>query len=337
MLSNTHLVIPGQVITESSEGGGFLRGHGTYVENIGGGSAAGENRGKHENSIEMMDAEMQRGDGSDADEDMPTKEKTQQQQRLIASVAGVIERVNKLVSVSPAASSVYVPAIGDLVVGRISTVQANRWKVTLNPTQREAALLLSGVNLPNGAQRIRTSEDALMMRKLYTEGDLVSAEVQQVMHDGTASLHTRSLRYGKLENGCVVTVPPSLVPRMKQHFATLTLSNASIDVLLACNGILWIQRSIPKEWTTAEDQDIPLAETLQKQRKRHAETPVLSHERTAICRVRNSIEALRVVNCRITPDTITAVYECSLDHGIHPKMMMDPRIVIQITAPTRKR
>lgn len=335
MLSNTHLVIPGQIITESSEGGGFLRGHGTYVENISGNSAPGE-RGNYENSIEMMDAEMQTGDGSDADEDMPAKENSQQQ-RLIASVAGVIERVNKLVSVKPAASSIYVPAIGDLVVGRISTVQANRWKVKLNPTQREAALLLSGVNLPNGAQRIRTSEDALMMRKLYTEGDLVSAEVQQVMHDGTASLHARSLRYGKLENGCVVTVPPSLVPRMKQHFATLTLSNASVDVLLACNGILWIQRSIPKEWSAAEDQDIPLAETLQKQRKRHTETPVLSDERIAICRVRNAIEALRVVNCRITPDTIIAVYECSLDQGFHPKQMMEPHVVIQITAPTRKR
>ncbi len=33
---------------------------------------------------------------------------------------------------------------------------------------------------------------------LLQEGDLVSAEVQQLYSDGAASVHTRSLKYGKL-------------------------------------------------------------------------------------------------------------------------------------------
>ena len=85
----------------------------------------------------------------------------------------------------------------------------------------QGQLPLSGVNLPGGVQRIRTSEDVLEMRNLFKEGDLLTCEVQQVQKEGTLVLHTRSLRYGKLENGTLVTVPPSLVGRRKNHFVTL--------------------------------------------------------------------------------------------------------------------
>lgn len=37
-----------------------------------------------------------------------------------------------------------------------------------------------------------------MMREYLQEGDLISAEVQSVFTDGTLSLHTRSLKYGKV-------------------------------------------------------------------------------------------------------------------------------------------
>ena len=37
-----------------------------------------------------------------------------------------------------------------------------------------------------------------MMREYLSEGDLISAEVQSVFSDGQLSLHTRSLKYGKV-------------------------------------------------------------------------------------------------------------------------------------------
>ena len=102
-----------------------------------------------------------------------------------------------------------------------------------------------------------------MMRKYFTEGDLISvckpvteviihyfilfvpqAEVQQVFSDGSLSLHTRSLKYGKVRNiiccvyvllslclqlmkGCLLTVPPLLVKRCKNHFHNM-LCGASV-------------------------------------------------------------------------------------------------------------
>ena len=67
-------------------------------------------------------------------------------------------------------------------------------------------LLLSSVNLPGGELRRRSAEDELAMRSYLREGDLVSAEVQQLYHDGSASLHTRSLKYGKLGQGTLIKV-----------------------------------------------------------------------------------------------------------------------------------
>jgi exosome complex RNA-binding protein Rrp4 len=52
----------------------------------------------------------------------------------------------------------------------------------------------------------RGVEDELSMRKHLVEGDLISAEVQNMFHDGSLSLHTRSLKYGKLNQGCLIKV-----------------------------------------------------------------------------------------------------------------------------------
>ena len=60
-------------------------------------------------------------------------------------------------------------------------------------------LLLAAVNLPGGELRRRSERDELQMRQLLGEGDLVSAEVQAFFQDGALSLHTRSLKYGKVK------------------------------------------------------------------------------------------------------------------------------------------
>jgi exosome complex component RRP4 len=335
-----HLVVPGQLIAISAEGEGsssvgFLRGHGTYVENhsgqlddvaqlMGGSTTTKEQHEPYEN-------------GEIEDQELTSKV---QGLRLVASVAGVVERVNKLISVIPTAPMPYVGHVGDLVIGRVLSVGSSRWKVDLGCGVHPGKLPLSGVNLPGGVQRIRTAQDALAMRFLFKEGDLLSAEVQSVQHgDGVLVLHTRSLRYGKLENGCVLSVPPALIVRMKQHFATLP-EYVGVDVLLGKNGMVWIQRTVPKSWSdsiakSAEEIEAPLAETLQKLRQKHAETPVENAMREKIARVRNAVEALALVYCAITKDNIMKVYDASIEYQVNVKDMLCPDVILTITSLTR--
>ncbi|KAL7542660.1 hypothetical protein ACHAXR_012106 [Thalassiosira sp. AJA248-18] len=394
-----HFVLPGQVLatSHSETEGGFLRGHGTYIElvpdendddehdfdddgNIHGGGMAGRSKrdkgssgwgNDNANVVMQMDDGNKDNKGDDNENDGHENDIPKGPQRLIASVAGTVERVNKLISVIPLSPSIYSGQVGDLVVGRIVGVGGSRWKVSLtcsspassgsNGSMKEGQLPLSGVNLPGGVQRIRTSEDVLAMRSLFKEGDLLTCEVQQVQaRDGTLILHTRSLRYGKLDNGVLVTVPPSLVGRRKNHFVTLKGLNRKIvtdgndasmdvdgeegegdvDVYLGLNGGIWIQRTVPPEWESSisadQDERAPLAETLQKLRHRHSTTRVSRSMRESIARVRNSIECLRLVHCEITPDSIEIVAKASLDEGVRVAHMLLPEWVVKLTEGTRQ-
>merc|ERR1719291_277048 len=161
---------------------------------------------------------------------------------LYASVAGVVDRVNKLISVLPLKTR-YNGEIGDVVVGRVMEVQQKRWKVDIN-SRLDSALLLSSVNLPGGELRRRSAEDELSMRRYLSEGDLISAEGQSIFNDGSLSLHTRSLKYGKLGQGIQLRVSPSLVKRRKTHFHTLPFG---ASIILGNNGFVWLHPSREEE------------------------------------------------------------------------------------------
>ncbi|XP_028048425.1 uncharacterized protein LOC105837561 [Monomorium pharaonis] len=150
---------------------------------------------------------------------------------LRASVAGILEKVNKLISIRPLKAR-YNGEIGDLIVGRITEVQQKRWKVDVN-AKLDAVLLLSSVNLPGGELRRRSAEDEQTMRRYLQEGDLICAEVQSIFADGSLSLHTRVLKYGKLSQGIMLKVPPMLIQRKKTHYHTL---ESGATLILGYNG-----------------------------------------------------------------------------------------------------
>jgi len=71
----------------------------------------------------------------------------------------------------------YRPDTGDIIVGRVVSVEQSRWQVDINSYQH-ALLNLSAINLPGGIQRRKVEEDKLHMREHFVEGDLIVAEVQ---------------------------------------------------------------------------------------------------------------------------------------------------------------
>lgn len=297
MASSSLLVIPGQVIAVSST-----------------------DNNNDENSF-------LRGHGTYA-------EHTEKEDRLVASVCGTVQRVNKLVTVVPFCESIYFGQVGDLVLGRVTSVGTSRWTVSLmGEQQRDAQLPLSGVHLPGGAQRVRTSQDQRDMRLFLQEGDLISAEVHKVQpSDGTLALHTRSFRYSKLENGSFIRVPPALIPRRKKHY--MSMINETLDVLWGCNGNIWIQRKLKS--ADGGDTTKDLADLQEQLRQEHAQTPVDPVIRQSIARLRNSIECLRLVHSMVTPENAEEVYNQSVKESLRPSQMLLPDTVIRLTESCRQ-
>jgi len=217
---------------------------------------------------------------------------------LYASVAGVVERVNKLISVTPLKTR-YNGEIGDVVVGRVVEVQQKRWKVDIK-SRLDSVLLLSSVNLPGGELRRRSAEDELSMRRYLSEGDLISAEVQNIYNDGSLSLHTRSLKYGKLGQGVLVQVSPSLVKRRKTHFHQLPVG---ASLILGNNGFVWIYQSGGGE----EEGGGGFA----------ADLEVVQHqEREVMARLRNVILALANNGTMLWDTSIMYGYEASSKYSV---------------------
>uniref|UniRef100_A0A8C8X3N5 Exosome component 2 n=2 Tax=Panthera TaxID=9688 RepID=A0A8C8X3N5_PANLE len=209
------------------------------------------------------------------------------EEKLIASVAGSVERVNKLICVK-ALKTRYNGEVGDIVVGRIT-------------------------------ERRRSAEDELAMRGFLQEGDLISAEVQAVFSDGAVSLHTRSLKYGKLGQGVLVQVSPSLVKRQKTHFHDLP---CGASVILGTNGFIWIY---PTPGHKEEDAG-GLTANLE---------PVSLADREVISRLRNCIVSLVTQRMMLYDTSILYCYEASLPHQI--KDILKPEVMEEIVMETRQR
>ncbi|XP_001507703.1 exosome complex component RRP4 [Ornithorhynchus anatinus] len=263
-----HLVVPGDTITTDP---GFMRGHGTYMEN----------------------------------------------EKLIASVVGCVERVNKLICVK-ALKTRYNGEVGDIVVGRVTEVQQKRWKVDTN-SRLDSVLLLSSMNLPGGELRRRSAEDELAMRDFLQEGDLISAEVQAVFSDGAVSLHTRSLKYGKLGQGVLVQVSPSLVKRQKTHFHDLP---CGASIILGNNGFIWI-------YPTSEQKEEEAGGFIANLE------PIPMSDREVISRLRNCVVCLVSQKVMLYDTSILYCYEASLPHQI--KDILKQEVMEEIALETRQR
>ncbi|KTW29486.1 exosome non-catalytic core subunit RRP4 [Pneumocystis jirovecii RU7] len=226
---------------------------------------------------------------------------------VYASVVGTVQRVNKLISVKPLKSR-YLPEIGDLVIGRIVKVGNKRWKVDIGSKQ-DAILMLSSINLPGGILRRKSETDVLKMRTFFSEGDLLVAEVQTFFSDGSISLHTRSLKYGKLRNGSFVQVPSNLIVRSNVH--SYCLPNGT-DVIFGTNGYIWVRKHVEmsseKSGVSITRLEEEASETIYSDINDDIE-PYLFHE---IARVCNIIKALAACKVTINEKMILLGYEASM-------------------------
>ena len=168
------------------------------------------------------------------------------------------------------------------------------------------------------------------MRSYFQEGDLVVAEIQTLMSEGTMSLHTRSLKYGKvcfaalrcsavpakrklqLRNGALVIVPPSLIVRLKSHFHTLA---CGVDVIIGMNGYVWVQAATAE---SSKSND-PMAED--ERGEGAASMAIYSsvndtidqQTREAIDRVCACVRTLASASLAITDTHLANAYEASMD------------------------
>lgn len=147
-------------------------------------------------------------------------------------------------------------------------------------------------------------------RSVFREGDLISAEVQTVRHDGGINLHTRSDKYGQLHLGQLVEVAANLVHRQRHHFHNL--EDLGLTLIFGCNGMIWIA---------------PSGSSAKIEQQRNA------------CRVATAVRCLSRLCLPIFLATVMNVVQVSLDSNIAIQDMSRSEflsIVVQKEAERRK-
>ncbi|XP_018715512.2 exosome complex component RRP4 homolog [Eucalyptus grandis] len=250
---------------------------------------------------------------------------------VVATVCGVVERVNKLVYVRTLRAR-YKPEVGDIIVGRVIEVAPKRWRLDINYSQ-DAVLMLSSINLPDGIQRRRTAEDELNMRSIFEENDVICAEVRGFQHDGL-HLQARSQKYGKLQRGQLLSIPSYLVKRRKQHWHHL--DEYGIDLILGCNGFVWVGEHVEtKDEMLVDQADKPDSQTsktndhstsLEGQEQTY--TPL--ETRQNICRIANAIRVLSMLGFVVTIEVVMEVVNLGVSQNMDTHEMLGSEFCVLV-------
>ncbi|VVA89823.1 unnamed protein product [Arabis nemorensis] len=247
---------------------------------------------------------------------------------LLATVCGVVERVDKLVYVRTLRAR-YKPEVGDIVVGRVIEVSQKRWRVELNFAQ-DGVLMLSSMTNPDGEQRRRTSVDELNMRNIFVEHDVLCTEVRNIQQDGSLQLHARSEKYGKLEKGQLLKVDPYLIKRRKHHFHYV--DTLGIDLILGCNGFIWVGEHVEvRDPMIIVDQknDETVSSSTNNTLKDQSHTTL--ETRQCICRIGNAIRVLSNLGFTMDLEVIMETFNLSNSKNIDIYDMLGSEFHVVVT------
>lgn len=127
---------------------------------------------------------------------------------------------------------------------------------------------------------------------------------------------TNGLVIWQLNSGQLLAVPPYLVKRQKQHFHHL--EQYGIDLILGCNGFIWVGEHVEARDDMVEDQvnqsdpQVLLPNknslSLEEQEKNHTTLET----RKCICRAANAIRVLSTLGFIMTLEIIKGVIDLSL-------------------------
>lgn len=158
-------------------------------------------------------------------------------------MVGLAEINNKRVGVIPLRGS-YVPKTGDLVIARIERMSQRIIFADINSYCKAIMIV------PKPEQRGWGRRYSLSAK--YEElapGDVVLAKI--MAYDGVSNplLSIKGEGLGKLAGGSLIMIEPSKVPRAlgkRQSMLQVLKQKARCDIIIAQNGMVWINSDDPK-------------------------------------------------------------------------------------------
>jgi len=159
-----------------------------------------------------------------------------EEDKIFAKVLGVVRIGEDEVSVIPL-SGVYLPTIGDKVVGVISDLAISGWMIDINSPYTAFLPLSEAVS--EFVDTMKTD-----ISRFYDIGDVIYCKVSKVTKDKTVQVSMRVIGSRKLFGGIIINITPSKIPRLigkGGSMISLLKTKTGCEIIAGQNGAVWIR------------------------------------------------------------------------------------------------
>ena len=153
--------------------------------------------------------------------------------KVYSALVGIAELRGNTVKVVPL-EGVYIPSEGDLVIGTITRVAGNNWKVDITGPY--------GASLhANNALRRPYDDD---ISRYFDIGDVIAAEITAFDRNSGPFLTLKGRGLGLLTEGMILDLSPAKIPRVigrSGSMINMIKDKLRIEAVVAQNGRIWVR------------------------------------------------------------------------------------------------
>lgn len=152
---------------------------------------------------------------------------------IIANQLGMVSINGRLVKLVPL-TGIYVPKANDIVIGKVVDVTFSSWLLDINSPN------LAMLSIRDATEYIERNAD---LTQYYDYGDIVAAKVTKVTRNKAIDLSTKGPGLRKLNEGQIIEVTPSKVPRIigkQASMITMIKDATDCKIIVGQNGRIWI-------------------------------------------------------------------------------------------------
>ncbi|RKX97136.1 MAG: RNA-binding protein [Spirochaetes bacterium] len=164
---------------------------------------------------------------------IPGKNCFREDKAIISKKVGIVSVQGRVISVIPL-SGVYVPRVGDMVIGEVIDIQTNGWVLDINSVH-EAYLPLFGITRFIDITKTDLSSVYGIGDTLYTKISHISgSSIYLTMHDPRAK---------KFRRGMILKMSSAKVPRLIGRggsMINIIKEKTGCKISVGQNGILWV-------------------------------------------------------------------------------------------------
>lgn len=157
-------------------------------------------------------------------------------EKVFAKVVGIPRIEENEINVIPL-SGVYIPNMGDRVVGVISEVQISGYLIDINSPYVAFLPLAEAVD-----EFIDTSRTDIS--RFFDVDDVIYCKISKVTKDKTVQVSMRDVNARKLYGGTIIKVTPSKVPRIigkGGSMISVIKNKTNCLIYTGQNGVIWIK------------------------------------------------------------------------------------------------